>query len=249
MKTLIQSILICILTLSGCFFSPPEKNGEDEEKLHVLWEYTYDFDGGAPRVRPLLHSNKIITSGDINTTALDYITGELIWKTPFDHHRQLLNSTFGLKDEIIVGSIAQKIIAWNVFSGEELWSMPIDDSLSFNNSRGIGVIPDGFVAVSNGPMVYRIDKGGNMEIINTDARSYEATFQDGVLYIGQVKDMEGVVSAYDIFTFELIWRFNPKGFAYPAYTAPIIENNTIYRYYHWPDRLQKRFLRPGCTNG
>lgn len=227
MKTLLITIVISILTLSGCFSTPTDDNNEQME-LHLIWEYAYDPDGGAPRVKPLLHSNMVITSGDINTTALDYQTGEVIWKTPFDHHRQLLNSRFGLNDNILTGSIVRTIIAWDINSGEELWSIPIDDSLSFNNSRGIGVIPGGFIAVSNGSYVYKLNLNGEINFVNTDARSYEMTYLESVLYVGQVQNMEGVVSAYEVENFELLWRFNPGGFAYPAFTAPILEGGIVY---------------------
>jgi len=214
--------------LPGCFSNPKESNGGFISDLNLLWKYEYEPDGGAPRVKPLIHHNMVITSGDINTVAIDFKTGNVVWKTPFNHHRQLLNSTFGLNEDILTGSIARKVIAWNIFSGEELWKITFDDSLSFNNSRGIVVIPNGFIAVSNGPMFYRINFNGIMNSVLTDARSYEMYYNNGVVYTGQVKNMEGVVSAYDVNTFELLWRFNPGGFAYPAYTAPIVENNIVY---------------------
>ena len=72
-------------------------------------------------MRPLLYEGMIVTSGDAKVTALDYATGERVWKTPLDFHRQLLNRTFGLKGNVLVGSIAQKILAWDIETGAPLW--------------------------------------------------------------------------------------------------------------------------------
>jgi outer membrane protein assembly factor BamB len=139
-----------------------------------------------------------------------------------------MNSSFGLNGNVLVGSISRATIAWDVFSGEKKWAIEFDDTLSFNNSRGIEIIPNGFIAVSNRSYLYKIFTDGTMSIVDTDARSYEMFYDNGIVYTGQVKNMEGMVSAYDVNTFELLWRFNPGGLAYPAYTAPIVENNIVY---------------------
>lgn len=76
-------IIASSLTLSGCFSSPSSGGKDKNQTLKILWEYAYDFDGGAPMVLPMIHENKILTSGDIKVTALDFETGEQIWKTPW----------------------------------------------------------------------------------------------------------------------------------------------------------------------
>jgi outer membrane protein assembly factor BamB len=220
--------LLSILTLSGCFNSPSNGGKDEDQALKILWNYAYDLDGGAPRALPIIHNDRIVTSGDINVTSLDFKTGELVWKTPFEHHRQLLNQSFGLNDNVLVGSIARSLLAWNIQTGASLWKVDISDSLSFNNSRGIHSVPDGFVAVSNGPRLYKLDRQGEMEIIELDARSYESTYVDGVLYVGQVKDSKGVVSAYHLDTMELIWRFEPGNYGFPVFLPPIVENEIVY---------------------
>ncbi|MEX0845546.1 MAG: PQQ-binding-like beta-propeller repeat protein [Balneolaceae bacterium] len=230
MKVLAYSIFIGILTLSGCFSSPPD-NGEDEPSLHLLWEYAYDLDGGAPRVKPYLYTNMIITSGDIKITALNYVTGEQVWKTPFDFTRQLLNSSFGVSNDVITGSISDQVLAWNIETGESLWSVSFPDSLNFSHLSGITGSSDFFIAVGKGDnRIYKISQNGELEIVQLDVRSYETSIYDGVLYASQ-RDGDpgvGVFTAYDVQTMEKIWRFEPGEFGFGTREAPIVENGIVY---------------------
>lgn len=50
-----MNALICTFTLagslmlSGCFSSPAaDKEKIPQQRLHLLWEYAYDLDGGSP---------------------------------------------------------------------------------------------------------------------------------------------------------------------------------------------------------
>ncbi len=214
--------------LSGCFSSPPDKNGEDIEELHILWQYSYDLDGGAPFTKPLLRGIMILTSGDINITALDYRTGELIWKTPFEHHGQLTNKTFGIHENIIVGSITREILAWNKDNGEQLWSISVADSLSWSLSRGFTWVNGNFLLPGRGTELYFISPDGNLKVQELDTRSYETSVHNSILYAGQQKDSKGQISAYNVSTMELFWRFEPGKFGYPSRVAPSIENGIVY---------------------
>lgn len=216
------------LTLSGCFSTPSNGESKQDKVLVNLWEYAYDLDGGAPSVQPLIYKNLIVTSGDKKVTAIDYETGELVWKTPFEHHKQLLNQSFGLKGDVLVGSISKALIAWDIRTGVSKWILVIPDSLSFNNTRGIGTVPDGFIAVSDDSTLFKISPTGSLQTFQIDARSYEAVFANDHLVIGQVKEMKGIISAYHIDSMELLWRFQPGSFGYPAYAPPIIENGIVY---------------------
>lgn len=221
-------ILVSIPTLSGCFSSPSNGGNKTNEKLNLLWEYAYNPDGGAPRIKPQLVLDKIITSGDINVTALDYKTGDLLWKTPFENHRQLLNRSFGINGSLIVGSVARKVLSWDLESGHPQWEVDFSNGQSFNNTRGINSFPGGFIAVGSDGSLYVIDPNGNVVIKQLDARSYEAAYSNGKLYVGQAKNERGVVSAYQLDTMGLLWRFEPGSFGYPAYAPPIIENGIVY---------------------
>lgn len=226
-KLLKLLILASIPTLSGCFSSPSNGEKKTDEHLNLLWEYTYNPDGGAPRIKPLLVLDKIITSGDISVTALDFKTGDLLWKTPFENHRQLLNRSFGLNGSQIVGSVVRKVLSWDLESGQPLWEVDFSN-VSFNNTRGINSLSNGFITVGSDGSIYKISQNGHIEIIILDARSYEATHSNGILFVGQAKNEKGIVSAYQLDTMELLWRFEPGSFGYPAYAPPIIENNIVY---------------------
>jgi|SRR5690554_543354 len=227
---LILVALLGTLSLSGCLFNTSDSKQKDEEwgKMHLLWEYAYDLDGGAPKVKPLIYEDKIITSGDIKITALDYKNGELIWKTPFENLRQLTNNSFGILSNIIVGSKVHSIQAWDIVTGVGLWEAVVPESLSFNFLTGITANHDGFIAPSDGYKLYKISPEGDISIIQLDARTYESTYSDGFLYVGQRIDGDGVLSAYDAQTMRLSWRNAPKGISIPALVAPIIENDIVY---------------------
>lgn len=229
MNSLISSIiLISSLILSGCYSSPTDKNGEGQNELHLLWEYAYDLDGGAPRVKPLIFGNMVITSGDIKVTALDYTTGELIWKTPFEHHRQLMNRSFGVGNNLIVGSVLNRIMTWDITNGEQQLNFTFPDTLSFNDFKGITTIEETIIAVSNGNNLYNLDYNGDLKIISIDGRSYETTVYNDVLFAGQRKDNKGIVSAYTLDTMDMLWRFEPSNFGFFSREAPIIENDRVY---------------------
>jgi outer membrane protein assembly factor BamB len=40
--------------------------------------------------------------------------------------------------------------------------------------------------------------------------------------------MRGIISAYQLDTMELLWRFEPGNYGYPAYAPPIVENGIVY---------------------
>jgi len=229
LKTLQLLILISSLSLAGCFdFSTNSKSKETPIGLNLLWDYAYDLDGGAPSVKPLLHGSMIITSGDINVTSLKFETGEMIWKTPFEHHMQLMNRSFGFQNNVIAGSVVKKIMTWNVTDGQELFSFSFPDSLSFNDFKGISTTETSLIAVSNGRNLYKLDHEGNLNIIPLNARSYETTVHNNVLFAGQRMGDEGIVSAYNVHTMELLWSFNPGSFGFFSREAPIVENNIVY---------------------
>lgn len=229
MNSLAKSILlISILTMSGCFSSPTNEE-EQEEKMQVLWQYAYDFDGGAPRATPLIYENNIITSGDAKITALDFQTGEIRWKTPYDFNIPLMNDSFGVVNNIIAGSIPDKILSWDLRTGDFLWEVEIDDSLNLGQFKGITGTSNSFIAASSSAIL-EISESGELFIHNQEARTFETTFSEGVLYAGQRKGDPGVgvFSAYDLNTMQLLWRFEPGEFRAGTRVPPIKEGTKLY---------------------
>ncbi|MCH8491499.1 MAG: hypothetical protein LAT81_16465 [Oceanicaulis sp.] len=103
MNKLTLLVTVSALALTGCWSSLDED--EAPTHLHTLWDYAYDLDGGAPRALPLIVGDKVVTSGDLSVTALDYRTGELIWKTPFEATGQVEGRYFVLHVEVLTGTI------------------------------------------------------------------------------------------------------------------------------------------------
>ncbi len=228
MKNFHLLITLSSLMLSGCFSSPTQEK-EKEKTMHVLWEYAYDFDGGAPRAKPLIHENNVITSGDAKIAALNYRTGEMVWKTPYDFSTQLMNDSFGVIDNIITGSIPDKILAWDIRTGTFLWEVFIPDSINLAQFKGITGTGGSFIAVSNSAIL-KISMEGELTVYTQDARTYETTVSEGVLYAGQRRrDPDvGVFSAYDLDTMELIWRYEPGEFIAATRIKPIIDDGVVF---------------------
>ena len=227
MKFLLAIGIVGSLIFSGCFTDTDENNTTPKE-LELLWQYAYNLDGGAPSAQPFIFDEMIITSGDINVTSNDYRTGQEIWKTPFDHHQQLTSRNFGLIDNVLVGNITRAILAWDIVSGENLWQLDFTEQQSWSFRRGIEVANDKFILASQGTPLYLFSNVGELKTELLDIRSYEATFKDNLVFIGQVKNSHGLVSAYDYPSFDLNWRFSPEGFGIPSRMAPIVENNIVY---------------------
>lgn len=228
-KTIIMMIISSSLTLSGCLSSP--SNGDkkiEEESLKLLWSYSYDPDGGSPKVLPLVHDDKIISSGDISVTAVDYKTGKEIWKTPFESTHLLTNRTFGSNGQQLVGSVFRKLISWNLNSGEQLWEIHFPDSVTFGNLGGVTHSDNQFFVIGDYFEFHRISTGGHRHTIELDARSYETTVVENVLFATQRLNNKGFFSAYDVPTMNLLWRFEPGAFGFGTRVPPIIEDGIAY---------------------
>lgn len=221
-------IIASSLTLSGCFSSPSNSGNTKDQTLKILWEYAYDLDGGAPRVLPLIHEDKILTSGDIKVTALDYETGEQIWKTPFVNTRQLTNRSFGSDGQQLVGSVTGKMISWNLDTGDPLWEVHFLDRVSLRNLGGIVYAENQFFAVGDYLEFHRISITGNRHTIELDARSYETIVVHNVLYVTQRLNNKGFFSAYDVQTMNRLWRFDPGEYGFGTHAPPIVDNGVVY---------------------
>ena len=219
--------------MSGCS-SSPTNNGDSNKKLLLLWEYSYDLDGGAPRVKPLIHDNMIITSGDNNITSLHANTGDIKWKTPLNHHTSLTNRRFGIADDLIVGSVLNRLIAWNLITGTEKWSISFKDNLTFADLSGVGVADGFFISFGTNGELYKTSKNGELEVDWIGIRTYESSFYDGNLLLthrsppadGEIQ--YGVIQSFDFDSMELNWSFEKHGFMYATRVAPTIENNIVY---------------------
>ncbi len=221
-------IIASILTLSGCFNSTSNGGKDKEQNLKILWEYAYDLDGGAPDAKPLLFGDMLITSGDKKITALSYDSGELIWKTPFDSHRQLMNRTFGLSSEVIMGTITWQFMAWNIHSGQSLWSIDVNREFGTSSGRGITQANGKLYVASQNRQIHEISTTGEHIVHQMGLRTYEMSYLNGVFFMTQRIEDRGVISAYDSNTFDLIWRFEPGNFGFGTREAPIIENGIVY---------------------
>lgn len=219
--------------MSGCS-SSPTNNGDSNEKLHLIWEYAYDLDGGAPRVKPLIHENTIITSGDNNITSLQVNNGDIKWKTPLNHHTSLTNRSFGIADDLIVGSVLKRLIAWNLTTGTERWSISFKDNLTFADLSGVGIADDYFISFGTNGELYKTSKNGELEVDWIGIRTYESSFFNGNLLLthrsppadGEIQ--YGAVQSFDFESMELNWIFEKHGFMYATRVAPFIENNIVY---------------------
>jgi outer membrane protein assembly factor BamB len=229
------TIFLSSLALSGCFSSPTDKNGDNQIELQMLWEYAYDLDGGAPRVIPVIIDDLyIVSSGDNKITSLFINSGETNWKSSLNHHTPLRNRTFGLSEDLIVGSVLNRVIAWDVYTGAEKWNLTFEDSLTLSNLSGISLANEFFINVGTNGEIYRISLNGEREVEWLGIRSYESTYNEGSLYLTQRSPPSddqlqyGVLQSLNSNKLELNWEFEKNGFGYATRIAPILENNILY---------------------
>lgn len=229
-------VALLALTLPGCLMGPKEEPVPTH--LHTLWDYAYDLDGGAPRALPLIVGDMVITSGDLSVTALNYRTGELLWKTPFEASGQVESDYFGLKGNVLVGSIHKPVsqipnghalIGIDVHSGEKLWEEFFDnDNNRIARFEGITIIPGGFLQAGNGNMVFTLTPSGERTRHATDGRFYNSTVVGDILYAAEHIQGTGAFSAYRLPDMELLWRYHPGDLAHLAGMQPIVENGRVY---------------------
>lgn len=225
-------ILSGSLMLTSCSFTSVD---DSSDKLHLLWQYSYqNTDGSDPNTLPLILDNQsIITSGDPSVTSLDIRDGSLNWRSPFNYESSLRNRKFEIKGNIVTGTIPRKVMAWDKHTGDQIWSVTIPESLSWN--FGKSEITSGgnrFVVPGLSNYFYSISKQGALEIKQVDISIMRTTIVDNTIYISQRKDNNlAVVSAYDLESMELIWRYDQDEIGYLADLPPILDERVLYLFF------------------
>lgn len=226
MKTI---TILSILILSGCLSNPTDGNEIEIEELNLLWEYAYNLDGGAPVVHPMLtEEGFLISSGDNNVTALDIESGSEVWKTSLNHSSSLTNRRFGKLDNVITGSVLRRVMAWDIFSGEELWSIDFEEPMTWSNFTGLSVTVENFITYGREGDLYIISPEGTLQIKNYEARVYDSIMNSSILYLNQARSNSAVFTAINTGNGEIVWQQEYKGFGFPAYAPPIVENDILY---------------------
>ncbi len=226
MKTI---VIMSILILSGCFSNTQNGINGKVEDLHLLWQYSYNLDGGAPSVLPkFIEEGLIISSGDNHITALELKSGIEVWKSSLNHHTSLTNRRFGKLNNLITGSVARRIFAWDINTGQKVWSVDIEEPMSWSNFTGLTVACEKFITYGRGGDLYIVSSDGKLETVNFEARVYDSVMKSGLLFINQARSDAAIFSAVNIENDSIIWQQIYYGFGFPAYAAPIIENDILY---------------------
>lgn len=236
MNKLTLFITVSALALTGCWPSLDEE--ETPTHLHTLWDYAYDLDGGAPRALPLIVNDMVITSGDLSVTALNYRTGELIWKTPFEATGQVEGRYFGLHGEVLTGTIHKPIaethnglavIGLNVQTGKMLWEVFFDNKENeLARYPGITTTSHGFFLPGFGNWAFMLTPLGERMRIDTDVFIYHSMVKDDILYTAHRYQDTGALSAYRLSDMELVWRYHPGDLAHLTSMIPIVEDGRVY---------------------
>lgn len=246
------TILSCILFGSCSIFST-DQNKEDNGSLSLLWKYTYNNpDGFDPNTLPLILDNhSIITSGDPSITSLDIRDGSLNWSSSFNYESSLRNRKFEVNGNIVTGTIPRKVMAWDKHTGDQIWSVTIPESLSWNfgkseiTSGGNRVVVPG---LSN--YFYSISNQGALEIKQVDLSIMRTTIVEDTIYMSQRKDNNlAVVSAYDLESMELIWRYDQDEIGYLANLPPILDEGVLYLFFFGANRAVPGIVALNPENG
>ncbi len=229
-----------LVMFSSCFLFPTgndDNDDADEEKLHLLWEYSYNNpEGYRPNTLPLIIDNRfIITSGDKSVTSHNILDGSINWRSQIHFNTSLRNREFALNNGIIAGTISKKIKAWNVYTGDQIWSVSIPDSLGWDNGRSvIGSTHNGFIVPSRSKYLYFISDDGVLDILPLDLDALITTIADNTVYTLQQKKLNiAIGGAYDLASMDLIWRyrFKQSKYSYHSYVPPVINRGMVYLFF------------------
>jgi|GEM_PF-1821618 len=251
MKYVIFFIIpFCFLITISCSFI---SNDEKKEELQLLWEYDYDNTNGFdPYTLPLIMDNQsIITSGDPWITSLKISDGSLNWRSSINYHNSLRSRAFAHQNDIIVGTISRKVIAWEKNTGDKVWSVTIPDSLSWNYGKS-EIIPDEsqFFIPSLSNYFYQVSSEGVLDMWQTDLTIESGLVADNVIYVSQRKVRNfAVVSAYDIESQELLWRYDQNEFGYDLRVPPILDEGKLYLFFLWSNRAIPGIVALNPENG
>jgi outer membrane protein assembly factor BamB len=146
----------------------------DEASLNVVWakDFFADFDGqsvpwGATESPLIVDEKIIITPGgsEHNIVALNKTTGELIWSSPGEGTVSAYCSPQYIDDQdipIVVTSVFDYIIAWNIDTGEKLWSFY--RTSEYNNHPNTPLYHNGMIFSPTGDragsVMLRLKNGG-----------------------------------------------------------------------------------------
>jgi len=236
LKYYLPVLVLMITSCTGCDLIGTNNGSNDSEELdlQLLWEFSYELPGDAPRAKPLIIDNKwIISSGDTNVSNIDIETGELIWKSPLNHFGSLRNRGFGFSGNILAGSLPDKILGWNVITGDLIWTVHIESPLTFFQLGEIQYSANHFIASGNRGEIYFISENGeSVDTLYSNYRVYQTTPASEHLYAAQrapeEKNHTGVISSISLNDGMVNWQFKPSGFGSFIRVPPILEDGILY---------------------
>ncbi len=176
----------------------------------------------------------VISSGDNHLTKLDIESGNVVWKTEFDHTGPLQNRGIGHSENIFVGSIPDKIIGWNQMSGKQEWMVPVESPNTLFTLGEIQFSGSSFIVSGNQGEIYFISENGL--IVDTQVSKYRVyqttTVGNGLLLLGQrtydEDNFNGAISLIDINSGIIKWEFKPEGFAPFIRMPPTMQDGIVY---------------------
>lgn len=234
-------VLISCFLMGACSIISADRNDETNESLHLLWEHTYDIpEYYSSNVVPFVYGESIIVSGGKSVMSLSISDGTSIWKSPLNHESSLSNRSFAFQNDLLVGSIPRQVLAWDIHTGEEMWRVAINDSLSWNfGSPEIAVDEQRFVTMGLSRELYSLSNSGILDVYNVDLSNQRHIINDQVLYVAQRKENNlGVVSAYNSNTLELLWRYDQNELGYIVHVPPLLDDNRLFVFFFGANRAE-----------
>lgn len=165
-----------------------------------------------------------------NLTCLDQFTGEVLWKTPFDHNADVCCSWFSpAYNQNKVFLSGMNIVCLNAEDGQEIWTF--DPPSGRGAVDGGPAIVDGQILVSDwdGHHYYCLNESTGEELWNFSvtgsAQSTPAVFEDKVVFGSWEWGLGGVIYCVDLNDGSEMWNLTTKNS--PCGSASIL-NGVIY---------------------
>ncbi len=243
MKVLKQElyILLAIVAFQACSCSNrtgPDPDPKNPGQLRLLWEYGYQ-PASPPEFDPILVENRIHLSGDLNLTALDVNTGQVIWKEPIPSHRHIRTKNLSFTDTHIFSIIlrnnqpnVREAIAFDRQTGTLLWNRAFEDSIQLNQIVYNTTVNGMYAATGDSGKIGIITGDGSVfTVLDVGNSPSNVVYSGGVLYVSHASSANGMasgrVTAIEAGSWERLWEY-PSHNGWISRVKPIIDAGMVF---------------------
>jgi hypothetical protein len=208
------------------------------KQLQLLWEYRYQ-PVSSPLLVPTIDDNRILISGDLFLTALNFANGDEIWKEPLPSHRNVRSYNVSITHGQIFGVILRQgqpahkdAISWDRTTGKELWKTAFSDTLIFRQFQFIDTTSDYILVSAEGGKLVILNHDGTLsKIIHFDKPPSNVSIHEDIAYISHASSANnkasGKITAVEMTSWTTKWEYESQN-GWINQVRPIIESGVVF---------------------